>query len=94
MLPKKTTCRKVLKLTDANPGTPAEKQAHRFPRQGKGGSLKDAEICDRLRYHLYKNWNHIYSFGGTVKHTCGSVFELLCSYNSHLELRVEMENVL
>lgn len=29
-----------------------------------------------------------------VAHTCGSVLELPCTYNSYPELRVEMENVL
>lgn len=29
-----------------------------------------------------------------IAHTCGSVLELPCTYNSYPELRVEMENVL
>lgn len=101
---KKTTCRKILKLIEATPVTPAEKQALRFLQQYIRG-LDELGLRRLLRFVtgsdvicVTKVEVIFTALEGLARrpiaHTCGAVLELPCTYNSYPELRVEMENVL
>lgn len=101
---KKTTCRKVLKLIEASPETPAERQALGFLQQYIRG-LDEVGLRRLLRFVTGSDIICVTKIEviftaleglqrRPVAHTCGSVLELPCTYNSYPELRVEMENVL
>ncbi|MEQ2253251.1 hypothetical protein ILYODFUR_030203 [Ilyodon furcidens] len=104
MKTKKTTCRKVLKMIEASPVTPAEKQALRFLQQFIRG-LDEVGLRRLLRFGtgadvicVTKVEVIFTALEGLarrpVAHTCGSVLELPSTYNWYPELRVEMENLL
>lgn len=97
---KKTTCRKVLKLIEASPATPAERQALGFLQQYVRG-LDEAGLRRLLRFVTGSDIICVTKIEviftaleglqrRPVAHTCGSVLELPCAYNSYPELRVEM----
>lgn len=101
---KKPTCRKVLKLIEAHPLTPAEKQAHQFLQQYIRG-LDEMGLRKLLRFTtgsdiisvsrievVFTNLEGLSR--RPIAHTCGAVLELPFTYNSYPELRMEMENVL
>ncbi|KAF7710168.1 hypothetical protein HF521_009040 [Silurus meridionalis] len=101
---KKPTPRKVLKLMEANPTTPAENQAFKFLQQYIRG-LDQVGLRRMLRFVTGSDVICVTEIRVVfttldglarrpVAHTCGSVLELPCTYNSYPELRVEMENVL
>lgn len=101
---KKPTCRKVLKLIEAHPVTPPEKQAHQFLQQYIRG-LDEMGLRKLLRFTtgsdiisvsrievVFTNLEGLSR--RPIAHTCGAVLELPFTYNSYPELRMEMENVL
>ncbi|XP_046704308.1 uncharacterized protein LOC124385191 [Silurus meridionalis] len=99
---KKPTPRKVLKLIEANPTTPAENQAFKFQyirgldqvglrRMLRFVTGSDVICVTEIRV-VFTTLDGLAR--RPVAHTCGSVLELPCTYNSYPELRVEMENVL
>ncbi|XP_039663395.1 uncharacterized protein LOC120563342 [Perca fluviatilis] len=101
---KKPTCRKVLKMIEASPVTPAEKQAFRFLQQYIR-QLDEPGLKRMLRFVTGSDIICVTQIEviftaleglarRPVAHTCGSVLELPCTYNSYPELRVEMDNVL
>lgn len=101
---KKPTCSKVLKLIEASPETPAERQALGFLQQYIRG-LDEVGLRRLLRFVTGSDIICVTKIEviftaleglqrRPVAHTCGSVLELPCTYNSYPELRVEMENVL
>lgn len=101
---KKTTCRKVLKLIEANPVSAAEKQAFKFFQQYIRG-LDETRIRKLLRFITGSDIISVPKieviFTGLegaarrpIAHTCGAVLELPCTYNSYPELRIEMEGLL
>jgi len=93
-----------LKLIEESPETPAERQALGFLQQYVRG-LDEVGLRRLLRFMtgsdiicVSKIEVMFTALEGlqrrAVAHTCGSVLELPCTYNSYPELRVEMENVL
>lgn len=100
----KTTCRKVLKLNEARPETPAERQALGILQQ----HIRGLDEVGLRRLLIFVTGSDIIcvtkieviftALEGLqrqpVAHTCGSVLELPRTYNSYPELRVEMEDVL
>lgn len=101
---KKPTCRKVLKLLEAHPASPPEKQAFKFFQQyicvlDETGLRKvlrfitGSDIISVSRIEvLFTNLEGLSR--RPVAHTCGAVLELPFTYNSYPELRMEMEMVL
>ncbi|KAI5625384.1 hypothetical protein C0J50_15054 [Silurus asotus] len=101
---KKPTPRKVLKLIEANPTTPAENKAFKFLQQYIRG-LDQVGLRRMLRFVTGSDVICVTEIRVVfttldglarrpVAHTCGSVLGLPCTYNSYPELGVEMENVL
>ncbi|KAK0151962.1 hypothetical protein N1851_006661 [Merluccius polli] len=101
---KKPTCRKVLKMIEASPVSPAEKQAHQYLQQYVRG-LDEIGLRKFLRFitgsdiisvpRIAISFNNLEGLSRRpVAHTCGAVLELPCTYNSFPELRMEMEHVL
>ncbi|CAL8351969.1 unnamed protein product, partial [Boreogadus saida] len=101
---KKPTCRKVLKLIDATPVTPADRQALGFLQQYIRG-LDEMGLRRLLRFVTGSDVICVTGIQVTftaleglarrpVAHTCGPLLELPSTYYSYPELHVEMENVL
>ena len=101
---KKPTCRKVLKLIDASPVTPADRQALGFLQQYIRG-LDEMGLRRLLRFVTGSDVICVTGIQVTftaleglarrpVAHTCGPLLELPSTYDSYPELRAEMENVL
>jgi len=101
---KKPTCRKILKMIESSPVTPSEKQALRFLQQYIRG-LDEMGLRRMLRFVTGSDIICVTQIEvifttleglarRPIAHTCGSILELPCTYNSYPELRVEMENVL
>lgn len=91
-----------MKLTEASPETPAERQALGFLQQYIRGLNEVGHrrwlrfvtgsdiICVTKIKVLFTALEGLQR--QPVAHTCRSVLELPCTYNSYPELRVEMEN--
>lgn len=101
---KKPTCRKVLKLIEANPETPAENQSFRYLQQYIR-ELDEVGLRNIMRFVTGSDIICVAKIHVTftvleglsrrpVAHTCGALLELPSTYNSFPELRVEMDNVL
>nr|XP_020512189.1 uncharacterized protein LOC110001097 isoform X4 [Labrus bergylta] len=100
----KPTTRKVLKLIDASPTTPAENQSVRFLQQYIRG-LDELGLRKMMRFVTGSDVLCVRKIEvlftpleglarRPVAHTCGPVLELPSTYNFYPELRVEMENIL
>ncbi|KAF3705570.1 hypothetical protein EXN66_Car021261 [Channa argus] len=101
---KKPTSRKVLKMIEARPETPAENRSFRFLQRYIVG-LEEEGLRRMLRFVtgsdiicVAKITVKFTTLDGLARrpiaHTCGPLLALPCTYNSYPELYVEMENVL
>ncbi|KAK7944641.1 hypothetical protein WMY93_000369 [Mugilogobius chulae] len=101
---KKPTCKKVLRLIEANPSNPVEQQSLKYLQQYIR-ELDQVRLRHLLRFITGSDVICVPKIQvmftlldglsrRPVAHTCGAVLELPSTYNSFPELRVEMDGVL